>query len=171
RIFPSSLRHRSHDAPPGLQSHSRQTRADRIVRTVPLRRARRVIRSRGTRADALTRTGASNRARCHLDSNRGPRGDFERMTARALQICEETASNRELIEVRDLMRWLVHGSFVFLGYRRYLVSGDAAAARFVLDPGTELGVMRELDESRFRSSVLLDELSAARRKLFFEGPP
>src|SRR5208337_1361285 len=106
-----------------------------------------------------------------LTEVRAATGDFERMTARALQICEETASNRELIEVRDLMRWLVHGSFVFLGYRRYLVSGDAAAARFVLDPGTELGVMRELDESRFRSSVLLDELSAARRKLFFEGPP
>ncbi len=106
-----------------------------------------------------------------LTEVRAATGDFERMTGRALQICEETASNRELIEVRDLMRWLVHGSFVFLGYRRYLVSGDAAAARFVLDPGTELGVMREQDESRFRSSVLLDELSAARRKLFFEGPP
>src|ERR1035437_8959031 len=106
-----------------------------------------------------------------LTEVRAATGDFEQMTGRALQICEETASNRELIEVRDLMRWLVHGSFVFLGYSRYLVSGDDAAARFVLDPGTELGVMRALDESRFRSSVLLDELSPARRKLFFEGPP
>ena len=98
-------------------------------------------------------------------------GDFEQMTGRALQICEETASNRELIEVRDLLRWLIHGGFVFLGYRRYLVSGEDGTARFVLDPGTELGVMREHDESRFRSSVMLEELSAARRKLFFEGPP
>ena len=98
-------------------------------------------------------------------------GDFERMTGRALQICEETASNRELIEVRDLLRWLVQGSFVFLGYRRYLVSGEDGAAKFALDPGSELGVMREQDESRFRSSVPLDELSPARRKLFFEGPP
>ncbi len=102
---------------------------------------------------------------------RAATGDFEQMTGRALQICEETASNRELIEVRDLMRWLIHGGFVFLGYRRYLVTGDDGAAKFVLDPGTELGVMRELDESRFRSSVLLDELPPARRKLFFEGPP
>ena len=106
-----------------------------------------------------------------LTEVRAATGDFEQMTGRALQICEETASNRELIEVRDLMRWLIHGGFVFLGYRRYLVSGDDGAAKFALDPGTELGVMRELDESRFRSSVLLDELSAARRKLFFEGPP
>ncbi len=50
--------------------------------------------------------------------------DFDEMTGRALQICEETATSRELIEVRDLLRWLIHGGFVFLGYRRYLVSGD-----------------------------------------------
>ncbi len=98
-------------------------------------------------------------------------GDFEEMTGRALQICEETAAVRELVEVRDLLRWLVQGGFVFLGFRRYLVSGDDGAARFVLDPGTELGIMREDDESRFRTSVPLDELSPARRKLFFEGPP
>ncbi len=98
-------------------------------------------------------------------------GDFEEMTGRALQICEETAAIRELVEVRDLMRWLIQGGFVFLGFRRYLVSGDDGTAKFVLDPGTELGIMREHDESRFRSSVPLDELSPARRKLFFEGPP
>jgi len=98
-------------------------------------------------------------------------GDFEEMTGRALQICDETAAIRELVEVRDLMRWLVNGGFVFLGFRRYLVSRDNGAAKFTLDPGTELGIMREHDESRFRSSVALDELSPARRKLFFEGPP
>ncbi len=97
--------------------------------------------------------------------------DFSDMTARALQICEETASNRELVEVRDFIRWLIHGGFVFLGYRRYLVSDRDGAAKFVLDPGTELGIMREHDESRFRSHVSLDELSPARRKLFFDGPP
>jgi glutamate dehydrogenase len=98
-------------------------------------------------------------------------GDFDAMTGRALQICEETASQRELIEVRDLLRWLVQAGFVFLGYRRYLISGADGAVRFALDPGTELGIMREQDEARFRSSVPLEELSSARRKLFFEGPP
>ena len=97
--------------------------------------------------------------------------DFTQMTARALQICEETASNRELVEVRDLLRWLIHGGFVFLGYRRYLVSDRDGRKKFDLDPGTELGIMREHDEARFRSHVALEELSPARRKLFFEGPP
>ena len=87
-------------------------------------------------------------------------GDFDAMTGRALQICEETAASRELVEVRDLLRWLIHGGFVFLGYRRYLVSGDDGAARFMVDPGTELGIMREHDESRFRSSVPLERTLA-----------
>jgi len=106
-----------------------------------------------------------------LAEARAATGDFERMTGRALQICEETAANRELIEVRDLMRWLVQGGFVFLGYRRYLVTGEDGSAKFVADPGTGLGIMREHEESRFRTSVLLGELSPARRRLFFEGPP
>jgi glutamate dehydrogenase len=97
--------------------------------------------------------------------------DFAPMTARALQICEETASNRELVEVRDLLRWLIHGGFVFLGYRRYMVNDRDGRKKFDLDPGTELGIMREHDETRFRSHVSLEELSPPRRKLFFEGPP
>ena len=49
-------------------------------------------------------------------------GDFAAMTSRALQICEETAAQRELVEIRDFMRWLVQGGFVFLGYCRYRVA-------------------------------------------------
>jgi glutamate dehydrogenase len=97
--------------------------------------------------------------------------DFDRMTARALQICEETAPIRDLVEVRDFLRWLVHGGFIFLGYRRYLVDVRDGAGSFSLDSGTELGILRERDESRFPSSGSLDELSPARRKLFFEGAP
>ncbi len=93
------------------------------------------------------------------------------MIERALQICEETAANRELIEVRDFLRWLVQGGFVFLGYRHYLREPRRRPARFTLESGTELGIMREHDESRFRSPVPLDEISPARRKLFFDGPP
>ena len=98
-------------------------------------------------------------------------GDFEPMTARALQICEETAANRELVEVRDFLRWLVQGGFVFLGYRHYDLSGDGASAKFSAESGSELGIMRDHDESRFRTAGSLDEIAPARRKLFFDGPP
>ncbi|MGH7248389.1 MAG: hypothetical protein ACREH9_09820, partial [Pseudomonadota bacterium] len=97
--------------------------------------------------------------------------DFEPMTARALQICEETAASRELVDVRDLLRWLVQGAFVFLGYRHYDLSGDGSAAKFSVRAGSELGIMRDHDESRFRSAGSLDEIAPARRKLFFDGLP
>ncbi|HEY6421277.1 MAG TPA: NAD-glutamate dehydrogenase domain-containing protein [Candidatus Binataceae bacterium] len=98
-------------------------------------------------------------------------GDFSAMTSRALQICEETAATRELVEVREFLRWLVHGGFVFLGYRRYLVGGSDSARKFTVEAGSELGIMRDRDESRFRSAGSLDDIAPARRKLFFEGPP
>ncbi len=99
-------------------------------------------------------------------------GDFGAMTSRALQICEETAATRELVEVREFLRWLVHGGFVFLGYRRYLVGpGSDGARKFTVEAGSELGIMRDRDESRFRSAGALDDIAPARRKLFFEGPP
>ncbi len=97
--------------------------------------------------------------------------DFEPMVSRALQICEETAANRELVEVRDFLRWLVQGGFVFLGYRHYDLSGDGHATKFSVQSGSELGIMRDHDESRFRSAGSLDEIAPARRKLFFDGPP
>ncbi|HXW84524.1 MAG TPA: hypothetical protein VEJ86_08970, partial [Candidatus Binataceae bacterium] len=97
--------------------------------------------------------------------------DFETMTARALQICEETAPHRELIDVRDFLRWLVQGGFVFLGYRRYVTTGTGADARLTAETDADLGIMRERDHSRFRNSVELNETSAQRRKLFFEGAP
>jgi glutamate dehydrogenase len=98
-------------------------------------------------------------------------GDFEVMTSRALQICEESAAQRGLIDMRDFLRWLVQGGFVFLGYRRYKVSGSDGAGKFAADLGTELGIMRDHDQARFRDYGSLSEMTAARRKLFFEGPP
>ncbi len=96
-------------------------------------------------------------------------GDFDLMTACALHICEETASIRDLIEARDFLRWLVQGGFVFLGYRRYRVE-DAGAARLLPELGSELGIVREHDDSRFRTAASLEEILPATPKLFFDGP-
>jgi glutamate dehydrogenase len=98
--------------------------------------------------------------------------DFDAMKAQALKVCEETAAIRELVEVRDFLRWMVQGGFVFLGYRRYRITGaGGAAARFSVEAGSELGIMRAHDESRFRDSGSLDEIEPARRELFFTGAP
>ena len=50
----------------------------------------------------------------------------------------ETAAERELCAARDFLRWLVQGGFVFLGYRRYRVTGAARGADHRRGPWIEL---------------------------------
>ncbi|MFZ0889737.1 MAG: NAD-glutamate dehydrogenase domain-containing protein, partial [Candidatus Binataceae bacterium] len=97
-------------------------------------------------------------------------GDFEAMTRRALQICEETAAMRELVEVRDLLRWLVQGGFVFLGCRRYRAETLKRGAMLTLEAGSSLGILRDEARSRFAARRQAEQLDPAARKLLFEGP-
>jgi len=97
--------------------------------------------------------------------------DFGAMTARALEICHETARKRELVEIRDFLRWLVQGAFVFLGYRHYRVESAQGQQIIVLDGDKSLGIMRAAMPSRYARPVPLSELDEAHRKLLFEGSP
>jgi glutamate dehydrogenase len=97
--------------------------------------------------------------------------DFSAMSARALQICQETARQRELVETRDFLRWLVQDAFVFLGYRHYLVERDQGQQVIVVDGVRSLGIMRAATSSRYSRPVSVSELDEAHRKLLFEGPP
>lgn len=96
-------------------------------------------------------------------------GDFTAMTARALQICEETAAQRELVEIRDFFRWLVQGGFLFLGYRRYRVAPIDGRHAIVAEPGSGLGIMRDEARSRYAAPVAIDALKEAHRSLLFDG--
>ena len=100
-------------------------------------------------------------------------GDFEAMTARALEICEETAAQRELVELRDLLRWLVGGGFVFLGYRRYRIRKENGSRALAVDfesPNSALGLLRDFGRSRYAQPVELKDLKPDHRKMLFEGP-
>ncbi len=92
------------------------------------------------------------------------------MTEQALRICDETAAIRELVEVRDFLRWLVQSGFVFLGYRRYRVESHEGAQCIVTEGGSSLGIMRAEGRSRFAAPTPLDRLDESHRKLLFEGP-
>ncbi len=105
-----------------------------------------------------------------LEQVRSATGDFEAMTARALEICEETAAQRELVEVRDLLRWLVGGGFVFLGYRRYRVGEDGGRRTLEVDPDSALGLLRDFSRSRYARPLDLKALNPAHHKMLFEGP-
>ena len=95
--------------------------------------------------------------------------DFEPMTARALAICEQTAAVRELVEARELLRWMVNGGFVFLGYRSYRVLASPASSNgrqvLEIEPGSGLGVLRDESRSRFARPKPLAEIDPRERKL------
>jgi glutamate dehydrogenase len=105
-----------------------------------------------------------------LTQVRAATDDFSAMTQRALHICEETAALRELVEVRDFLRWLVHGGFVFLGYRRYQVEPFDGQPAIVTDGTAGLGIMRVESHSRFGAPTPLVTLDEGLRKLLFDGP-
>jgi glutamate dehydrogenase len=98
-------------------------------------------------------------------------GDFERMTERALAICDETAAVRELVETRDLLRWLVQGGFVFLGYRQFRAEARNGARVLVPEMDGALGILADYPGSRFAPPSELDEFTEGELKLLFEGPP
>jgi glutamate dehydrogenase len=97
--------------------------------------------------------------------------DFERMTERALQICDETAAVRELVEMREFLRWLVRGGFVFLGYRQYRAESRNGARALCAELESGLGILGEYPNSRFAPPSPLDEFSEGEVSLLFEGPP
>ena len=105
-----------------------------------------------------------------LEQVRSATGDFEAMVARALEICEETAAQRELVEVRDLLRWLVGGGFVFLGYRRYRVGEGGGRRTLEVDADSALGLLRDFGRSRYVRPVDLKALESDHQKILFEGP-
>ncbi|MGH7913320.1 MAG: hypothetical protein ACREPW_01545, partial [Candidatus Binataceae bacterium] len=105
-----------------------------------------------------------------LEQVRSVTGDFETMTARAMEICEESAAQRELVELRDLLRWLVGGGFVFLGYRSYRVSDDGGHRTLAVDQDSGLGLLRDFSRSRYARPVNLKSLEPAHQKMLFEGP-
>ncbi|HEY2108224.1 MAG TPA: hypothetical protein VGH29_20665 [Candidatus Binataceae bacterium] len=95
--------------------------------------------------------------------------DFEKMTARALRICEELVPLRELVELRDFLRWLVAGSFLFLGYERYTVSQLDGTPALVREAGSGLGILRDQapGEKPARTFHTIESLDP---DLLFQGP-
>ena len=106
-----------------------------------------------------------------LNEVREVTGDFDAMTRRALEICDETAAARGLVEIRDFLRWLVQDGFVFLGYRRYRVIDHDGRRALVADRDSGLGIMRDAAGSRYADPVTLDSMDPDHRTLLFDGPP
>ncbi len=105
-----------------------------------------------------------------LNEVRQAAGNFERMTGRALQICDETAALRELVEMREFLRWLVRGGFVFLGYRQYRIEARNGARALAVELESGLGILGEYPGSRFAPPSPIDEISDSELGLLLDSP-
>ncbi|MGH2898472.1 MAG: hypothetical protein ACRDMZ_07345, partial [Solirubrobacteraceae bacterium] len=75
----------------------------------------------------------------------------------------------------EVLHWLEREGFLFMGYRRYAVAGSVGAWRVALDPASGLGILSDVDDSRFAEldpSLPVPPLVAARlddeRAIFFD---
>jgi glutamate dehydrogenase len=73
--------------------------------------------------------------------------------------------------MRDFLRWLVHGGFVFLGYRQYRSDSRNGAQALVVEHESDLGVLGEFPDARFAPPSALEKFSPGELRLLFEGPP
>ncbi len=102
--------------------------------------------------DDAARARLADDIRAGLEAVRLVTDDFVAMVARAHVLAGELeAAGRtrpaqaaaDAAAVGDLLRWLVDGGFVFLGYREYEVAAGGTA--LVSRPGTSLGLLRADD--------------------------
>ncbi len=75
----------------------------------------------------------------------------------------------------EMLRWLESEGFLFMGYRRYAVRREADAWRVALEPESALGILCDVEDSRFaepEASSAVPALVAARladeRVIFFD---
>ncbi|HEX5200743.1 MAG TPA: NAD-glutamate dehydrogenase [Actinoplanes sp.] len=97
--------------------------------------------------------------------------DWPRMRQRALVIADELAAARgsdaklpvpdkDVTDSIELLKWLAHDHFTFLGYREYRLDGDVLKAL----PGTGLGILRGGSTPRRLASMTTEAYQRALEK-------
>ncbi|MFG1988932.1 NAD-glutamate dehydrogenase [Actinoplanes sp. NPDC048988] len=123
------------------------------------------IRSEDTREQLL------NEVRRVLTDVRDAVEDWPRMRQRAIVIADELATARgserklpvpdkDVTDSIELLKWLAHDHFTFLGYREYRLDGDVLGAV----PGTGLGILRGDSKPRKLSSMTPEAYKRALEK-------
>lgn len=82
---------------------------------------------------------------------------MEIVRAAALPLGVEEA---EVDEYCAFLEWIRNGNFVFLGYREYRLVEVGGRPSIVVVPGSGLGILADVEHSRYRRPVPLDELPA-----------
>ncbi|GAA0509032.1 NAD-glutamate dehydrogenase [Paractinoplanes deccanensis] len=118
-----------------------------------------------------TREQLHNEVRRVLTDVRDAVEDWQRMRQRALVIADELATARgsegklpvpdkDVTDSIELLKWLAHDHFTFLGYREYRLNGDLLEGV----PGTGLGILRGDSKPRKLSSMTPEAYKRALEK-------
>ncbi len=80
------------------------------------------------------------------------------------------AWDEEVQEVQDLLRWLMAGGFVFLGYRSVSLEDRAGVPTLALDEGSGLGLLRRAASSHYAEPTPVAEIPEPVRSRVVGGP-
>jgi glutamate dehydrogenase len=83
-----------------------------------------------------------------------------------------TADPEEAAEAAALLGWLLDDNFILLGWREYAVDWptDGTPATVTADPGTSLGILRNLESSRYEHPVPVTDIPEEQRRRLLQGP-
>ena len=132
-----------------------------------------------TQLDADTGHTLRSEALSRLSQVQRATADFKPMSAAVETLISDLEREKtwldwragEVQEIQDLLSWLGNGNFVLLGYREYVVDSPESGERSVhVSPGTGLGILRDDEQSGFRSSQPLSDLPADLRARLVGGP-
>ena len=96
--------------------------------------------------------------------------DFERMTGRTLRICDETAAVRELVEMREFLRWLVRGGLSFSAIVT-ITSVSQWRSRALVELDSGLGILGDFAGRGSLPRVRSTNSADGELRLLFDGPP
>ncbi len=81
-----------------------------------------------------------------------------------------SAWNDEVQEVQELLRWLLGGGLVFLGYRSISLEERGGVPTVVLDPDSGLGLLRRTAQSHYAEPTPVAEIPEPVRSRVVGGP-
>ena len=103
--------------------------------------------------------------------------DFEPMRQRLRELSSELregqwphTSREELEEAADLVDWLLNGNLLLLGIRTYRFDGPPGEEVVQAEPGTGLGLLRNIERSRYAQPVPVASLDESIRNRLPETP-
>ncbi len=129
--------------------------------------------------DAPTREGLEAEVRRRLAQVEAVTEDFSAMLEQAAAIVGELEEKKreipwrapELEEIQELVRWTTDPGLVFLGYRSYSIETDEDGRDWVkADPGSGLGILRDVESSRYHEPQAVQDLPPDLRARVLGGP-